>query len=404
MDRKISDYEGIVGPKVIEELKYLGEKVKGISLLHINSTMTGGGVAEMLHYLIPLFNDLGIDARWEVIKGSPLFFKITKSFHNAFQGNHVKVGEEMLERYRQINEQNAKTLDLNSDIVVIHDPQPLAMIDHRPLGENRWIWRCHIDISQPDEDVWNSLLPYITKYDVVISSAPEFAKYLPVPQDIIPPSIDPLSDKNRELPAEVIDKVYQDFGIPRDKPVLLQVSRFDGFKDPIGVVEAYNLIKRNIDCSLVLAGGLAHDDPEGTEMLARVRAKAGNDPNIHIITADFQPLEDIVINALQRGADVVIQKSLKEGFALVVAEALWKGKPVVGSDVGGLRLQIKDGINGFLVRSIEETAERVSHLLRNPELAREMGECGREYVRKNFLITRHLRDYLRLFSIIDPRH
>jgi trehalose synthase len=404
MGRKISDYEGIVGSKVIEELEHLAERTKGISLLHINSTMIGGGVAEMLHSLIPLFNDLGIDTRWEVIKGTPHFFKITKSFHNALQGNRVRIGGEMLEWYNQINEQNAKTLDLTSDIVVIHDPQPLALIDHRPIGENRWIWRCHLDISQPDEEVWNSLLPYIKRYDVVISSAPEFAKYLPVPQDIIPPSIDPLSDKNRELPEEVIDKVYQDFGIPRDKPVLLQVSRFDGFKDPIGVVEAYNLINRNIGCSLVLAGGLAHDDPEGTEMLARVKAKASNNSDIHIITAEVQPLEDIVINALQRGADVVIQKSLREGFALVVAEALWKGKPVVGSDVGGLRLQVKDGINGFLVRSIEETAERVSHLLRNPELAREMGERGREYVRKNFLITRHLRDYLRLFSIIDPRH
>jgi len=400
MTLKILDYEEVVGPKIIGELKSLAEKIEGISLLHVNSTLVGGGVAEMLHSLVPLFNDLGIETRWEVIKGTPLFFRITKSFHNALQSDIVEINEEMLERYKQINERNAKTLDLTSDIVVIHDPQPLALINHRPSGKNRWIWRCHIDISQPDMDVWKFLLQYMDKYDVVILSAPEFAKYLPVPQDIIPPSIDPLSDKNKELPEGMVDKVYEDYGIPRDKPVLLQVSRFDRFKDPIGVIEAYKLVKKDIDCSLVIAGGPASDDPEDSEVLARVKERASDDPDIQVLA--LGPQENVVINALQRGADIIVQKSLREGFALVVAEAMWKCKPVVGSAVGGIKLQIADGITGFLTHSIEEVAERVKYLLRNPDLAKEMGECGHEYVRKNFLITRHLRDYLRLISLITP--
>jgi len=401
MNPKISDYEKVVGARAIEELRSLAERVKGISLLHVNSTLTGGGVAEMLRSLVPLFNDLGVDTRWEVFKGSSLFLRFTKSFHNALQGDRIRMDEEVLDRYERITERNAKTMDLTPDIVVIHDPQPLALIDYRPSGKNRWIWRCHIDSSQPDDDAWKFLARYINRYDVVVLSAPEFAKYLPVPQDIITPSIDPLSDKNRELPEETINKVYEDYGIPRNKPVLLQVSRFDKFKDPIGVIEAYKLVKKDIDCGLVFAGGPAPDDPEGDEVLARVKERAKDDPDIHVLA--LGPREDIVLNALQRGADIVIQKSLREGFALVVTEAMWKGKPVVGSAVGGIKLQVKDGITGFLTRSIEEVAERVKYLLRNPDLAQEMGECGHEYVRRNFLITRHLRDYLRLMSIIAPK-
>ncbi len=232
---------------------------------------------------------------------------------------------------------------------------------------------------------------------------PEFAKYLPIPQDIIPPSIDPLSEKNRELPQKKIDEVYEKHGVPRDKPILLQVSRFDQFKDPIGVIEAYELVKRATDCRLVFAGGIASDDPEGSAVLDRVRERAQHDPEIHIIAPQTEPIPDLEVNALQRGADIIVQKSLREGFALTVTEAMWKGKPVVGTATGGIQLQLRDGLVGFLVRSIEEAAERISFLLHNPDLAHEMGELGREQVRRNFLITRKLRDYLRLYSIITPR-
>lgn len=399
---KISDYEKVVGAEKIEELKSLAERLQGTSLLHINSTLTGGGVAEMLHSLVPLFNDLGIETRWEVIKGTPLFFRTTKSIHNALQGNGVEIADEMLERYREINRRNAKTLESNADIVIVHDPQPLPLIDNRPPGKGRWVWRCHIDISQPAKEIWKFLYQYIEKYDMVVLSMPEFAKYLPIPQDIIPPSIDPLSEKNKELAQKKVEEVYEKHGVPRDKPILLQVSRFDPFKDPIGVIAAYELVKQEIDCRLVFAGGIASDDPESSEMLARVRERAEGDPDIYIIAPQTEPLPAIEVNALQRGADIIVQKSLREGFALTVTEAMWKGKPVVGTNVGGIKLQVTDGITGFLVRSIEETAERIIFLLHNPELAQEMGEMAQEQVLRNFLITRHLRDYLRLFSIITP--
>jgi trehalose synthase len=403
---KLSDYEEIVGTEMIEELKRLAEGLQGLSLIHVNSTREGGGVAEMLHRLVPLFNELGIGTRWEVIEGTPLFFRTTKSIHNALQGGEVELTEEMEEEYRRVNRENAEKLNLNADIVVIHDPQPAALIEHRPPGGSRWVWRCHIDPSRPDEGVWRFLESFIEGYDVAVFSTPEFiiGKHLPLLLAIIPPSIDPLSDKNRELSQEEVEQVYERYGVPRDKPILLQVSRFDKFKDPIGVIRAYRLVKREIDCRLVLAGGMASDDPEGSLVMAQVREEAAGDPDIHLLPPPPQvKLSDLEINALQQGADVIIQKSLKEGFALVVAEALWKGKPVVATAVGGIKLQVIDGETGFLVNSIEETAARVKYLLDNPEVARRLGKMGREHVRQHFLITRHLRDYLKLFSIIAPR-
>jgi trehalose synthase len=402
MTRTLADYVKIVGAEPIEELKKLAEGLQNSSLTHVNSTMVGGGVAEMLHSLVPLFNDLGIETRWEVIKGSPLFFKTTKCFHNALQGNHVEIADEMLERYLEINRRNAKVLDLDTSVVVVHDPQPLPLIEHRPEGCNRWIWRCHIDLAHPDQRVWKFLRSYVVRYDVVVLSMPEFAQYLPIPQDIIPPSIDPLSDKNKELSEKRIGEVYEKYAIPRDRPIILQVSRFDSFKDPIGIIEAYALVRRELPCRLVFAGGVASDDPESQEVLGRVRERAEDDPDIYVIAPQAEPIPAEEVNALQRGANIIVQKSLREGFALTVTEAMWKGKPVVGAAVGGIKLQVKDGITGFLVRSIEEVAERITFLLHNPDLAREMGEVGKEQVRKNFLITRHLRDYLRLLRIAAP--
>jgi len=403
---KLSDYERIVGTEMIGELERLAGGLQGLSLLHVNSTREGGGVAEMLHRLVPLFNELGIATRWEVIDGTPLFFRTTKSIHNGLQGGEVELTEEMEEEYRRINRENAGKLDLNADIVVIHDPQPAALIEHRPQGENRWLWRCHIDPSHPNESVWQFIEGFVKGYDVAIFSTSEFiiGKHLPLLLALIPPSIDPLSDKNRELSPEEVEQVYERYGIPRDKPVLLQVSRFDKFKDPVGVIRVYRLVKQKHDCRLVLAGGRASDDPEGSLVQAQVQEEAADDPDIHLLPPlPQEKLSDKEINALQRGADVIIQKSLKEGFALVIAEALWKSKPVVATAVGGIKLQVIDGKTGFLAGSIEETAARVKHLLDNPEIAKGLGERGKEWVRQNFLITRHLRDYLRLFSIIAPR-
>lgn len=403
MPRTLAEYETVVdAAESIDELKRLAEGLQDLTLTHVNSTMVGGGVAEMLHSLVPLFNDLGIKTRWEVIKGSPLFFKTTKGLHNALQGNDIEVADEMLDRYLEINKRNANTLDLSSDVVIIHDPQPLPLIEDRPSGCNRWMWRCHIDLTHPNQRVWRFLHNYIIKYDVVILSMPQFAQYLPIPQDVIPPSIDPLSDKNKELSEKKIETVYEKYSIPRDKPVILQVSRFDPFKDPIGVIEACQLVRRQLACTLVFAGGIASDDPESYEVLSRVEERAKTEPDIYIVAPRAEPIPAEEINALQRGADIIVQKSLREGFALTVTEAMWKGKPVVGADVGGIKLQVKDGITGFLVRSIEETAERITFLLHNPDLAREMGEMGKEQVRRNFLVTRHLRDYLRLLRIAAP--
>jgi trehalose synthase len=402
MGRKLADYAKIVGNETISDLKRLSEGLQQISLTHVNSTLVGGGVAEMLHSLIPLFNDLGIETRWDVIKGSPLFFKTTKDLHKALQGNNIEIADEMLDRYQEINRRNGTSMDLEGDIVIIHDPQPIPLIKHRPCGNNRWIWRCHIDLTHPNKRVWRFLNTYLEHYDLIILSLPEFAQYLPIPQDIIPPSIDPLSDKNKELPEKKIKEAYDKYEIAQDKPVILQVGRFDPFKDPIGVIEACELVRRKTDCSLVFAGGIASDDPESHEILAQVRERANGDPDIHIIAPELEPIPAEDVNALQRGADVIVQKSLREGFALTVTEAMWKGKPVVGAAIGGIKLQVKDGITGFLVRSIEETAERIMFLLHNTDVANEMGEMGVQQVRKNFLITRHLHDYLRLLRIAAP--
>ncbi len=403
MRLKLSDYEEIIGEDKIEELNRLADKVRGQSMLHISSTFTGGGVAEMLHSLVPLFNQLGIDTIWQSISGPPRFFEITKKFHNVMHGGEEEINQEMLDFYLENNRHCAERLYLKADIVVVHDPQPASLIESRPINSNRWIWRCHIYMTEPHERVWNFLLRFIKKYDIVIFSSPEFAKYLPIPQDIVPPSIDPMSDKNKEIQKKIIDDTYDRYKVPRDKPIILQISRFDRFKDPLGVIEAYEMVKKDVDCKLVLAGGAASDDPEGVEMLRKVREKTADDPDVFILPpAGMTEMDAVEINALQRGADVIVQKSLKEAFALTITEALWKGKPVVASAVGGIKLQILDGKTGFLVNSISETADRVKYLLKNPKKAAKLGIEGREHVRENFLITRHLRDYLRLLSIISP--
>ncbi|MBI2118496.1 MAG: glycosyltransferase [Elusimicrobia bacterium] len=395
----LDDYISIVGENEISELRLISEKLRGKSIVNINSTSTGGGVAEILNRMVPLLKEMGVNARWECIKGGEKFFIITKKFHNALHGKKEQLSKEDFELYLDTVRDNVLSLSLDADILFIHDPQPAALVLERNKYKNRWIWRCHIDLSEKDETLWNFLKPMIQQYDASVFSAPSFTQGLLHRQMLIPPSIDPLSDKNKELPQRTIDEVLSRFKIDAERPIVTQISRFDYFKDPVGVIEAYKLVKQYVNCQLVLAGGSADDDPEGVKVLTEVRQKAGEDTDIHILC--LPPTSHIEINALQRASTVVLQKSLKEGFGLTVSEALWKGKPVIASAVGGIPLQITHKYSGILTHSIEGTAYWLKQLLQNPEYAKKLGDNGREQVRNNFLLTRHLREYMLLFLSLD---
>lgn len=389
-------YHDVVPPGTLDLLRRLAERLRGRTLLHVNSTRLGGGVAEMLIRYMPLFQDLGIEPRWEVISGDEDFFRVTKSFHNALQGHEQVFSERMLELYLETNRANAARLNLQADVVIIHDPQPAALIEFVPT-RSRWIWRCHIDISRPQRRAWSFLRQYVSRYNGAIFSLPKFAQRLPIPQYLVYPSIDPLSEKNRTLTSDEVSRVLARLEVPQDKPILLQVSRFDRFKDPIGVINAYQIVKKHDACRLVLAGGTAVDDPEGAEVQREVEAAAAGDPDIHVLT--LPPTANLEINALQHAAAIILQKSTREGFGLTVAEGMWKGKPVIGGFAGGITLQIIYGVTGYTVNSVEGCAFRIRFLLNNPEIARQMGENGREYVRENFLITRDLADHLALMDV-----
>ncbi len=395
----IEQYVGIAPKGDLQLIQKLCEKLKGKSFLHINSTRTGGGVAEILQRMLPLLKDLGIDARWEVIKADRKFFDITKKIHNTLQGFQEDFTEEMWQHHYKVNRENSKRIDLNADAVIIHDPQPVALIENRKHGI--WMWRCHIDISNPVTAVWSRMEKYVMYYNNIIYSAPKFARSLSVDEFIVPPSIDPLSDKNRDLTDQEISNIVEQLKIPQDKPILLQVSRFDRFKDPIGVIKAYRMVKKYNDCRLILAGSTATDDPEGEKVLNEVKDYAGNDPDIHILL--LPPVCNTEINALQRTATVVLQKSIKEGFGLTVSEAMWKEKPVIGGAVGGIPFQITHGVTGFLVHSVEGASFRIRQLLNNPDMAKRMGQKGKEYVRNNFLITRQIRDILSIWYSIEKK-
>ncbi|MDD5680755.1 MAG: glycosyltransferase [Candidatus Omnitrophica bacterium] len=389
---KIDEYIPIVGESIIEDLKLLGQKLSGKVIQNINSTSVGGGVAEILNRMIPLLKELGVDARWDVIKGGNEFFGITKKFHNALHGTPEKVSSHDYEIFMETSRANIKEVDTYGDILFIHDPQPIALIEKKK--ENKWIWRCHIDVSDPAHEVWKFLLDFIVKYDAVVFSSPNFSQNIPVRQFLISPSIDPLSDKNKELSKEVIDSVLAKYGINKDKPIITQISRFDALKDPVGVIDVYKKVKKYIDCQLILAGGTAADDPEGLKVLEEVKNKAQKDEDIHIL---LLPQNDIEVNALQRASTIIMQKSIKEGFGLTVAEALWKAKPVVASNVGGIPLQIKHKYSGLLCHSVDGAVFAVKQLLNSPPYAKKLGENGREHIRNNFLITRHIKDYMLLF-------
>ena len=399
MSDRLEDYRPIVGSQVIDELLLLADRVRHRRLQHINSTSVGGGVAEILTRMVPLLRDLGIDTTWDVIKGNRAFYGVTKAFHNALHGGAETITEEMFEVFRETTAMNLADLDTYGDVVVVHDPQPAGLIARKPEVGGRWLWRCHIDVATPDPRVWGFLQDYVAQYDASIFSMPDCAQQLVIPQYMVPPSIDPLSDKNRDLPDAEVRSVVEHYGLDPDRPILTQISRFDRLKDPLGVMRAYRMVRRRHDCQLLLAGGGASDDPEGAEVLREVREAAGNDPDIHVL--ELPPFSDLHINALVRGSTIVMQKSIKEGFGLTVTEALWKRRPVIGGAVGGIRLQLLNGVTGFLVHSPEGAANRAVELLGDPELRAAVGAAGHEHVKENFLTTRHIRDYLLLMLAME---
>ena len=396
---RLSDYESIVGKGIIDDLRLLGEKAKGRVVQNINSTAVGGGVAEILTRIVPLLGELGVDAKWDVIKGGESFFEVTKKFHNSLHGRKEKITSDMFKVFLENSQANLDQMDIYGDVVVIHDPQPIVLIKKKSTG-GKWVWRCHIDVSNPGQKIWSFLRDFINQYDAAIFSAPIFARKLKVRQFLIFPSIDPLSDKNRELSRNEIESVLKKYELKQDRPIVAQISRFDHLKDPLGVIEAFRLVRKDNKCQLVLAGNRAVDDPESEKVLEMLKEKAANDGDIHILL--IPPDEnDIDVNALQRAATVIVQKSIREGFALTVTEALWKAKPIVASAVGGIPLQVTHKYSGLLCRTIEGAALQIREFLHSPEYAHRLGLNGKEHIRQNFLLTRHLRDYLLLFLALE---
>jgi trehalose synthase len=396
---KLSDYKEVVGRDVVGELYTLASHVGNRSIKMVNSTAVGGGVAEMLHRVVPLLNELGIETRWEVIKGGADFFDITKAFHNALQGKEGHFERDIFDTYLAYNEMNYRQMSFEEDLIVIHDPQPASLIKWQKKRKNKWVWRCHIDMSHPNRQVWDFLRSYVELYDAAIFSSPLFSPQLNIPQYRFYPAIDPLADKNRELDGDYVDSVMEKYEIPRDKPIVTQISRYDPWKDPVGVIEAFKMARRHVDCRLLLVGDKAADDPEAEEILTQVKEAAGDDPDIKIIFLTHSiPTE---INSFQRASDIVLQKSIREGFALTVSEALWKYRPVIGGAVGGIPAQIIHGYTGMLVHSAEGASLQIRSLLQQPELAKRLGESGHQRVKDEFLITKLLKRYLLLLLALD---
>jgi trehalose synthase len=399
--KSLDKYQDIVGDHLIQMIRTEASTLSEKKMVHINSTYQGGGVAEILNSLIILLNDVGIETDWRILHGNLDFFTITKKFHNALQGDRINLSEKKKEIYYINNVNNAIFSHINHDFVVVHDPQPLPIITCYKKRQP-WVWRCHIDISTPMREVWDYLKMFILKYDAMIVSMDKF-KPRDIPdrvmsQYIIRPSIDPLNIKNREIPSSTISKYLTKFGIDQQKPMVTQISRFDKWKDPEGMIKIFKMIRRKIDCQLILAGSMAIDDPEGQEIFQNLEKLVEQERDIRLIIN----APDILINVLQRASSVVVQKSIKEGFAITVSEALWKGTPVVTSNVGGISSQVIHGKNGYLLDPRDYTgfAEKISYLIRNPDVAEKMGQFGKEYVKNNFLITRHLLDYIQLMKKI----
>jgi len=391
----LDDYAALLDEGEIDELRVLAKPLRGRSIEMINSTAVGGGVAEILNRLLPLAEELELNMRWDVMTGGDDFYGVTKSFHNALHGAPYHADQKDFDIFLACNERNRARLPLDAEFMIIHDPQPAALIEGRKKNGNHWAWRCHIDLSHPNRAVWDFLDKFVARYDAAMFSSPEFSRALPIPQYLFYPAIDPLSEKNRNLESGFVARTLTQYQIDPLRPILTQISRFDRLKDPVGVIRAYRIVKRYFDCQLVLAGGSASDDPEGAEVLKEVVREANGEADIHIIELPaWAPLE---VNALQRASTIVIQKSLREGFGLTVSEALWKKKPVVASAVGGIPVQIIHKHTGLLAHSIEGTAYQIRFLLSHPEIAAKLGENGHEHVKENFLITQKLKRYMTLF-------
>ena len=398
-NKPLSDYTHICGRELIDEIRELAEPLKGTRVVHVSATAFGGGVSEILYTLVPLMRDVGLDCEWQVIYGREEFFNATKLMHNALQGAPQDLDEEQWETWRRYNEMNARELADGWDVCLVHDPQPAALQALVPEKARGWIWRCHIDLSTPNPDTIEKLLPYIGGYP---QSLFHMQQYVPAGMgghvNVVPPAIDPLAPKNMALSPEDAAYVCDQFGIDVDRPLLCQVSRFDPWKDPLGVIDAYRLVKQELpDVQLALVGSMASDDPEGWDYFNATIAHADGDSDIHILN-NFNNVGAIEVNAFQSHSDVLIQKSTREGFGLTVSEAIWKAKPFIGGDVGGIPLQVQDGVTGFLVSSPKQCADRALEILADPELGRALGKRGKEHVRAHFLTPRYLRDYLRIFA------
>lgn len=400
--RKIEDYVPIVGNQVIEDLRKQASELKGLKILNISSTAFGGGVAELLYTKVPLMNDLGLDVKWQTIGGDIEFFTVTKNLHNGLQGMDFLLTDHMINTYENRNENFAQTLQTDADIIIVHDPQPMAMIKYLSADKRKakWIWRAHLDLTQPLEEVLEYVSNLTPLYDGVVMTLADYAK----PQMKIkkfyqlPPTIDPLSSKNSDLSPEAVNEVLERLSIDRSKPIMTQVSRFDPWKDPFGVIDTYRLVKQTIpDLQLLMVAAMAVDDPEGWHYFEKTARYAGLDPAIKFFS-NVTGVGNVEVNAIQRSSDVVIQKSKREGFGLVVSEAMWKSKPVVGTKVGGIKLQIQDAVNGFLIDTTEEAAEKIKFLLLNQEIDKKMGLNARSFVKENFLTPRALSDWFQIYK------
>jgi trehalose synthase len=401
--KTLADYTHLVGRPLIEDIRTMADDLKGLKVLHLSATAFGGGVSEILYTLVPLMRDVGIEAEWQVIIGREEFFNATKLMHNALQGHPLDLSPSEWRTWEEYNEMNAQQLTGDWDVIIVHDPQPLAMRRHVPEKAKNWVWRCHIDLSTPHPPTIERVAPYIDEYDGAVFHLRE---YVPdtvglnggVPLHICPPAIDPLSPKNMALSPEDAAFVCDQFGIDVDRPLMCQVSRFDPWKDPLGVIDAYRIVNEEMpEVQLALVGSMATDDPEGWEFFNSTLEYAGGDTDIKILN-NLNNVGSIEVNAFQSQAEVLIQKSTREGFGLTVSEALWKARPFIGGDVGGIPLQVQDGDTGYLVSSAEECADRALRILREPELGKQLGRAGKEHVRKHFLTPRLLRDWMRIFQ------
>ena len=392
--RRVEDYKPLIGEETVKRIREKARKVQGLHIANVNSTYYGGGVSQLLSSLTLLMNSLGIKTGWRVIHGPPDFFSITKRIHNALQGGGINLTDRKKDLYETVVYENAIRNHLDHDLVIIHDPQPLPMINHY-RKKSPWIWRCHVDLSAPHKEVWDYLVPFIEKYDAVILSSRGYTQKVKPPQLFFLPAIDPFSITNRELPQHEINERLERYHIPTDLPIVTQISRFDRWKDPEGVIQAFNIARKAVDCTLVLLGNIATDDPEGEEVYRSL--SDCREDRIIILTVQ----DGALVNALQRKAAVVLQKSIQEGFGLTVTEAMWKGAAVIGGNTGGIRHQIEDGVNGFLVSSIEEAANRIVQLVEDENLRGRLGQKAKETVRQQFLLTRLLEQYLDLFNSFE---